>query len=297
MRNGLGNAVIAYVMWGLLPLYWKLFEDVPAGEILSHRIVWSFVFMVALVAIQTRWGDMAGVFKNRAALLTLVASSLLIAANWLIFIWAVNNGHVVETSLGYYITPLLNVLLAVLFLREKPNRGQWLAVALAGAAVLLIAFDYGIFPWVSVSLAGTFGLYGLAKKKIKQDASIGLFAETAIVVPLALLYWAYLGADGSAKAWMLPAGTIVELLVAGVATALPLLFFAKAAGKLSLSTLGFVQYIGPTIQLALSAFVFKETITPALIVGFAIIWTAIAVYAASSVRAARTVTPRTSGAG
>ncbi|MFC5405284.1 EamA family transporter RarD [Cohnella soli] len=289
MRNGMGNAVAAYVMWGLLPLYWKWFEAVPAGEILSHRIVWSFVFMIVLIALQRRWGDIVAVFRNRSALLPLVASSLLITANWLIFIWAVNNGHVVETSLGYYITPLLNVLLAVLFLREKPNRGQWLAVAMAGAAVLLIAADYGSFPWVSLSLAGSFGLYGLAKKKIKQDASISLFTETAIVVPLALLYWAILGAKGTAVAWTQPMGTVIGLLAAGAATALPLLFFAKAAGKLSLSTLGFVQYIGPTIQLGLSAFVFKEPITPALAVGFTIIWAAIVVYAVSSVRAARTV--------
>jgi chloramphenicol-sensitive protein RarD len=287
MNNGLINAIIAYIMWGVLPLYWKLFENVPAGEILSHRVVWSFVFMGILVAVQRRWGDMKRIVANRSLLLSLTASGLLIAINWLIFIWAVNNGHVVETSLGYYLNPLLNVLLAVVFLHEKPNRGQWLAIVIAGVAVLIIAIDYGRFPWVAISLAVSFGLYGLAKKKIKQDASVGLFSETAVVLPIALGYWIYLAIVGKATAWTLPAPMFFELLLSGVVTALPLLFFARAAARMSLSTLGFVQYIGPTIMLILSVFVFKETVSPVLLVGFALIWTALVVYAAASMRATR----------
>ncbi|MEI0736097.1 EamA family transporter RarD [Paenibacillus sp. JTLBN-2024] len=224
MNNGLINAIIAYIMWGVLPLYWKLFDHVPAGEILSHRVVWSFVFMGILVAVQRRWGDMKRIAASRSLLLALTASGLLIAANWLIFIWAVNNGHVVETSLGYYLNPLLNVLLAVFFLREKPNRGQWLAIAIAGAAVLIIAIDYGRFPWVAISLAASFGLYGLAKKKIVQDASRRLvvgdgcrFARRARLLDL-------FGRRGKATAWTLPASMFVELLLSGVVTALPLLF-------------------------------------------------------------------------
>ncbi|MDQ0724482.1 chloramphenicol-sensitive protein RarD [Paenibacillus sp. W4I10] len=287
MNNGLTNAIIAYIMWGVLPLYWKLFENVPAGEILSHRVVWSFVFMGIFVAVQRRWSDMKRILTSHSTLLSLTASGLLIAINWLIFIWAVNNGHVVETSLGYYLNPLLNVLLAVVFLHEKPNRGQWLAIAIAGVAVLIIAIDYGRFPWVAISLAVSFGLYGLAKKKIKQDASVGLFSETAVVLPVALGYWIYLAIVGKATAWTLPAPMFIELLLAGVVTALPLLFFARAAARMSLSTLGFVQYIGPTIMLILSVFVFKETVSPVLLVGFALIWTALIVYAAASMRATR----------
>ncbi|WP_145325101.1 EamA family transporter RarD [Paenibacillus xylanexedens] len=287
MNNGLINAIIAYIMWGVLPLYWKLFENVPAGEILSHRVVWSFVFMGILVAVQHRWGDMKRIVADRSLMLSLTASGLLIAINWLIFIWAVNNGHVVETSLGYYLNPLLNVLLAVVFLHEKPNRGQWLAIAIAGVAVLIIAIDYGRFPWVAISLAVSFGLYGLAKKKIKQDASVGLFSETAVVLPIALGYWIYLAIVGKATAWTLPAPMFFELLLSGVVTALPLLFFARAAARMSLSTLGFVQYIGPTIMLILSVFVFKETVSPVLLVGFALIWTALIVYATASMRATR----------
>ncbi|WP_336764614.1 EamA family transporter RarD [Paenibacillus sp. USHLN196] len=287
MNSGLINAIIAYIMWGVLPLYWKLFENVPAGEILSHRVVWSFVFMGILVAVQHRWGDMKRIVADRSLILSLTASGLLIAINWLIFIWAVNNGHVVETSLGYYLNPLLNVLLAVVFLHEKPNRGQWLAIAIAGVAVLIIAIDYGRFPWVAISLAVSFGLYGLAKKKIKQDASVGLFSETAVVLPIALGYWIYLAIVGKATAWTLPASMFFELLLSGVVTALPLLFFARAAARMSLSTLGFVQYIGPTIMLILSVFVFKETVSPVLLVGFALIWTALIVYATASMRATR----------
>lgn len=287
MNNGLVNAIIAYIMWGVLPLYWKLFNHVPAGEILSHRVVWSFVFMGILVAIQRRWGEMKRIMANRSQLLALTASGLLIAANWLIFIWAVNNGHVVETSLGYYLNPLLNVLLAVLFLREKPNRGQWLAIAIAGVAVLIIAIDYGRFPWVAISLAVSFGLYGLAKKKIKQDASVGLLSETAVVLPIALGYWIYLGVVGKTTAWTLPTPMFLELLLSGIVTALPLLFFARAAARLSLSTLGFVQYIGPTIMLVLSVFVFKESVSPVLLVGFGFIWIALIVYATASIRATK----------
>ncbi|WP_413407305.1 EamA family transporter RarD [Paenibacillus amylolyticus] len=287
MNSGLINAIIAYIMWGVLPLYWKLFENVPAGEILSHRVVWSFVFMGIFVAVQRRWSDMKRILTSRSTLLSLTVSGLLIAINWLIFIWAVNNGHVVETSLGYYLNPLLNVLLAVVFLHEKPNRGQWLAIAIAGVAVLIIAIDYGRFPWVAISLAVSFGLYGLAKKKIKQDASVGLFSETAVVLPVALGYWIYLAVVGKATAWTLPAPMFFELLLSGVVTALPLLFFARAAARMSLSTLGFVQYIGPTIMLILSVFVFKETVSPVLLVGFALIWTALIVYAAASIRATR----------
>ncbi|WP_427052361.1 EamA family transporter RarD [Paenibacillus sp. TC-CSREp1] len=287
MNNGLINAIIAYIMWGVLPLYWKLFNDVPAGEILSHRVVWSFVFMGILVAIQRRWSDVKRIWTSRSLLLPLTASGLLIAINWLIFIWAVNNGHVVETSLGYYLNPLLNVLLAVVFLHEKPNRGQWLAIAIAAVAVLIIAIDYGRFPWIAISLAASFGLYGLAKKKIKQDASVGLLSETAVVLPLALGYWIYLGIAGQTTAWTLPPTMFFELLLSGVVTALPLLFFARAAARMSLSTLGFVQYIGPTIMLILSIFVFKESVSPVLLGGFALIWTALIVYAAASMRAAK----------
>lgn len=294
MKSGLINAIIAYTMWGLLPLYWKLFETMPAGEILSHRIIWSFLFVAILIAVLRKWSDLKTAAASRSTLLSLTVSSLLITANWLIFIWAVNNGHVVETSIGYYLTPLLNVLLGVLFLREKPSKGQWLAIALAGAGVLFVAIDYGRFPWIAVSLALSFGLYGLAKKKVSLDSRTGLFTETAIVTPLALIYWIYLGASHTATAWSLSAGYLLLLLLAGAATALPLLFFAKAAKLLPLTTLGFVQYIGPSITLLLSVLVFDERISTVLLISFSLIWAALIVFAASSIRASKSPNPATS---
>ncbi|TXK84363.1 EamA family transporter RarD [Paenibacillus sp. N3.4] len=289
MKKGLWYAILAYTAWGLLPLYWKSFESLVAGEILSHRVIWSFVFMTVFLMIGSgRWNDIRKMVTNRKTMLLIGASSLLISSNWLIFIWAVNNGHVIETSLGYYITPLINVMLAVLFLKEKPSGSQWLAVALAGAGVLLATIDYGRFPWVSLTLASTFGLYSLVKKRVSYDATIGLAGETAFVFPLAVAYIIYLHLSHHDSAWSLPSLSFVLLLLSGVATALPLLWFAKAAARLPLSMLGFIQYIGPSITLLLSVFIFKEKFSPMLLISFSLIWTALIVYALASMRMART---------
>jgi len=295
MRKGLINAIIAYTIWGLLPLYWKWFEQMPAGEILSHRIIWSFVFVAGVIVVQKRWDELKVTVRNWRMLLPLIVSGVLITANWLIFIWAVNNGHVIETSIGYYLAPLINVVLAVLFLREKPTRGQWLAVAFAGAGVLLVAIDYGSFPWISMSLALSFGLYGLVKKGVKLDASFGLLTETAVVVPAALIYWSYLGVTHQDTAWSLSASSFILLLFSGAATALPLLLFAKAVRVLPLSMMGFIQYIGPTLTLILSVLVFKETVSSVMLVSFSLIWTALIIYTMASIRAVRTVKPIRSG--
>lgn len=288
MKKGLGYAIIAYIAWGLLPVYWKLFGSLMAGEILSHRVIWSFVFMVILIAAgKGRWQQLRSLLTNRKTLLLVGASSLLISTNWLIFIWAVNNGHVIETSLGYYITPLFNIMLAVLFLREKPTSAQWLAVAVAGIGVLIATVDYGRFPWVSLTLACTFGLYSLVKKRVSYDASIGLAGETAFVFPIALAYIIYLFTTHQDAAWTLPPLILILLLLAGAATALPLLWFAKAAAQLPLSMLGFIQYIGPSITLLLSVFVFKEKFSPVLMISFAFIWSALVVYALATMKLAR----------
>ncbi|SDN39863.1 chloramphenicol-sensitive protein RarD [Paenibacillus sp. yr247] len=289
MKKGLWYAILAYTAWGLLPVYWKSFDSLIAGEILSHRVIWSFVFMIILLTIgRSRWNEFRKMVTNGKTLLLIGVSSILISSNWLIFIWAVNNGHVIETSLGYYITPLINIMLAVLFLREKPSRSQWLAVALAGAGVLLATIDYGRFPWVSLSLAFSFGLYSLVKKRVSYDASIGLAGETAIVFPIAVAYIFYLHVSHHDSAWSLPPLSFVLLLLSGVVTALPLLWFAKAAARLPLSMLGFIQYIGPSITLLLSVFVFNEKFSPVLLISFSLIWTALIVYALASMRLART---------
>jgi len=285
MKKGLGYAIIAYTAWGLLPLYWKYFGSVAAGEILSHRVVWSFVFMALLLLGRRRqWGELKKITTNGKTALLVGISSILISTNWLIFIWAVNNGHVIETSLGYYITPMMNVLLGVFFLNEKPTRGQWFAIFLACAGVLFVAVDYGSFPWISLSLSGTFALYGLVKKRVAYDASVGLVGETAVVFPIAVAYLVYLHFAHQDTAWQLPPVSLTLLLLAGVATALPLLWFAKAAVRLPLTMLGFIQYIGPSITLLLSIFVFNETFTPVMLGSFSLIWTALIVYAWVSMR-------------
>lgn len=289
MKKGLWYAILAYTAWGLLPVYWRSFDSLLAGEILSHRVIWSFVFMAILLLIgKSGWTEFRKMVTNGKMLLQIGVCSILISSNWLIFIWAVNNGHVIETSLGYYITPLINIMLAVLFLREKPSRSQWVAVALAGAGVLLATIDYGRFPWVSLSLAFSFGLYSLVKKRVSYDASIGLAGETVIVFPIAVAYIAYLHFTHHDSAWTLPPISLALLLLSGVATALPLLWFAKAAARLPLSMLGFIQYIGPSITLLLSVFVFKEKFSPVLLISFSLIWTALIVYALASMRVART---------
>ncbi|MDD9266843.1 EamA family transporter RarD [Paenibacillus sp. GCM10023248] len=289
MKKGLWYAILAYTAWGLLPIYWKSFETLLAGEILAHRVTWSFVFMAILMLVgRGKMEQLRQMFTNRKTLAVVAASSILISSNWLIFIWAVNNGHVIETSLGYYITPLFNVMLAVLFLREKPSAGQWVAIALAAAGVLVATVDYGRFPWVSLSLAASFGVYSLVKKKVSYEATIGLAGETAVVFPIAVGYIIYLHLTHHEGAWSLPPVPFVLLLLSGAATAMPLLWFAKAAVRLPLSMLGFIQYIGPSITLILSIFVFKENFTPTLFISFTLIWGALIVYALASVRVART---------
>lgn len=284
MRSGMIQAIIAYTIWGLLPVYWSALDQMPAEEILSHRIIWSFVFVGGLIAIQRRWREIGSIMARWSKLFPLLLSGLLISVNWFVFIWAVNHGHVVETSIGYYLNPLVNVLLGVVFLQEKPTAGQWAAIGLAALAVLIVAVDYGQIPWISLVVAFSFGLYGLAKKRIRLDASVGLFMETMVIVPAALAHLAFLGAAGQSTAWTLPPGTLLLLLLSGLATALPLLLFARAAKHLTLTTLAFIQYIGPSLTLIVSIVVFKERITPVLMLAFGLIWLASAVYVATVVR-------------
>jgi chloramphenicol-sensitive protein RarD len=285
-KAGIGYAVLAYMIWGLLPLYWKLFESMSSWEVLAHRVLWSFVFVALIVTIAGRWKEVITTFSNRKTVLVVTASSLLISCNWLIFIWAVNNGHVIESSMGYYMNPLLNVVLAVVFLKERPRLGQWAAIGLALAGVLLITFSYGKFPWISVSLALTFGLYGLAKKKAPLDSMLALIGETVLVLPLGGLYLIYIQTTGQSTIGSLPDLSIVWLLLAGAATAIPLWAFAQATKRMSLTTLGFLQYIGPTISLTLGILVFHESFTQTHLMSFSLIWLALIVYTWSSTRKA-----------
>jgi chloramphenicol-sensitive protein RarD len=284
MNKGIVYGVLAYLLWGMLPLYWKLFLEVPAWEILGHRIVWSFVF-VGLVLIVTRgWKLMRAPMAERKKLIAVIFCSLVISANWLLFIWAVNAGRVLETSLGYYINPLINVAFGVLFLKEKMKLGQWIAIGLATIGVAIMTVKYGQVPWIAITLAFTFALYGLAKKVAGVDSMIGLAWETMLVMPLSLGYLLLIHAQGTDTAFDLSGGRFFLLTLSGVATVLPLYWFAQATQRLTLSTIGFLQYLAPSTSLLLAVFLFKEPFTLTHLYSFGFIWSALVVFTFSSFR-------------
>ncbi|MDR2005990.1 MAG: EamA family transporter RarD [Acidaminococcales bacterium] len=281
-RNGLLSAVFAFTIWGLFPVYWKLLGAVPAGEILAHRILWSFVFMRLLVAAMGMSdGFRSGLCKFREKkFLFVAAAAVLISANWFIFIWAVNKGRVLETSLGYYINPLVSVLLGVVFLRERMNFWQKLAVALAVLGVGNLTARFGAVPWISLSLAFSMGLYGLCKKKAGMNAFISITLETFLLAPLAVIYLGGLYYRGEGFLPDLSLTTLL-LLSGGAVTAIPLILFANGANKLPLSTLGLTQYVCPTITFFLGVSLYGEPFTDAHLVSFALIWLALAVFSLS----------------
>ncbi|WP_123042871.1 EamA family transporter RarD [Cohnella candidum] len=282
MKQGIVYAVLSYLAWGLLPLYWRLFQEMPAWEVLAHRVVWAFVFVALLVTAGKQWKPLKKVVSDKRSRIAVALCSVFISANWLIFIWAVNNDHVVETSLGYYMNPLISILMAVVFLKERLSVGQWIAIGLAGTGVVVMAVEFGSLPWVSLSLAVSFALYGLAKKAVKLDALLGLTWETMIVLPVALIYLVFVQTQGTGTFTELPVLKMLFLLLAGPATALPLFWFAKATRVLPLSLVGFIQYIAPTTSLLLAIFVFDEPFESSQFISFAFIWLALIVYSAAS---------------
>lgn len=267
-------AVATYVMWGLFPLYWPLLKRSGALEILAHRMVWSAVIGVALVAVLApRW---RAKFASRRTRLFVFAASATIAVNWGTYIWAVNNGHVTEAALGYYINPIFSILLGVIVLGERLVPIQWAAIALAAVAVVILTVEVGRLPWVAVALAGSFGIYGLIKKQISLDAATSFAAESVILSLPAAAYLTWLSAHGG-DFIREGAGYSVLLMSTGVVTAAPLLLFSWAAPRISLSTMGMIQYIGPTLQFILGVFVFHEHMSPARWSGFILVWIALVV--------------------
>jgi chloramphenicol-sensitive protein RarD len=289
MNQGVVYAAAAYLSWGLLPLYWKLFQQMAAWEILAHRIVWSVVFVGLLLVSTRRWRQMWGGVSRPKEKAAILLSSLFISGNWLIFIWAVNSGHVLETSLGYYINPLINVLFGVLFLKERMRLSQWAAIALAAVGVSIITVQYGRIPWVAITLALSFACYGLTKKVVKLDSMISLAWETLIVFPVSLLYLVVLHASGSDTASLLSGWQWALLTLSGVATALPLYWFAQATKTLPLSMVGFIQYLAPSTSLLLAIFVFGEPFTTTHFISFGCIWTALVVFTVGTLRKKPTV--------
>jgi chloramphenicol-sensitive protein RarD len=277
-------AVSAFLIWGISPIYWKALRAVPAFEIILHRIVWSFFFLVPLIIVMRRWKDFIDVLKNYRTLLILLFTALIIGANWLLYIWAVNNDQLLQASLGYYINPLVNVVLGMVFLKERLRPLQILAVLLATAGVLYLTISYGEFPWIALTLAVSFGLYGLIRKVAPVGSLVGLTVETLLLSIPALVYLFYLESHGAGS--FLRVSLKLDLLLMGcaIATATPLLFFTLGARRLYLSTVGLLQYIAPSCMFVLAVFLFREPFSKAQVVTFVFIWTALAIYSTDSAR-------------
>jgi chloramphenicol-sensitive protein RarD len=277
-RRGFLFGVAAYAMWGLFPLYWRLLEPAGAVEILAHRIVWSLVTMVVLTLALRRGAAFRAIVHDRRVLVLLLVASVVISVNWGGFIYGVNHDRVVEVSLGYFINPLVTVLLGVLVLGERLRPRQWLAIGIATVAVLVLTIDYGHPPWLALLLAGSFGTYGLAKKKADVEAVPSLTFETLVLAPVALGYLVWLTASGHSHFTGHGAGHVVLLASTGLVTAVPLISFGSAAIRIPMTTLGLLQYMTPTIQFLLGLLVFHESMTPVKWVGFAMVWLALAIF-------------------
>jgi chloramphenicol-sensitive protein RarD len=282
-RSGLIAGVAAFATWGLIPIYWKLLSNLPALEILAHRFVWTTVFLIGLLSFQQRWPEVREATRSRRALLYCFASGLAISVNWLFFIWAVNVGRVIETSLGYFMTPLVNVLFGALFLRERLTRWQLGSVLLALVGVLNLTLGYGKFPWLAITLCISFGLYGLLRKKSGVRPIPGLFLETTLLTPLAAGYLIYLlragGSALSSASWSF----VLLLISTGIVTGLPLVWFGHAARHLRLTTLGFLQYLSPSCSFFLGVFLYHEPFTRAHLVTFIFIWIALVIFTAEAI--------------
>ena len=282
-RRGFLLGVAAYSMWGVFPLYWTLLEPAGAIEILAHRVAWSLVVMVALVVLLRRGSQLRAILRSPRLLALLTVASVVIGLNWGGFIWGVNNHRVVEVSLGYFINPLVTVLLGVVVLGERLRPAQWVAIGLAGLAVLGLTLDYGHPPWIAFLLACSFGTYGLAKKKANVEAVESLTFETMVLTPVALGYLIWLSRDGGAT---FGSGVGHSLLLAstGLVTAIPLICFGAAAIRVSMTTIGLLQYLAPTIQFALGILFFHEEMTTAKWVGFILVWLALVLFTSEALR-------------
>lgn len=287
MNKGILYAAGAYIFWGLLPLYWKALHVVPAGQILSHRIVWSLFFVALVLTARRQWGWLRGALRRPRVILTFALSGTLLGVNWFIYIWAVNAGHIVETSLGYFINPLVNVLLGYLVLKERLRPAQWLALSVALAGVLYLTFSHGAFPWIALTLAFTFGTYGLIRKTAPLNSAEGLFIETAVLFLPAFGYLLLMESRNAGA--FAHAGTAITLLLAGagIVTSIPLLLFAAGARRITLTTLGLLQYIAPTLQFLIGVLVYHEAFGLTQLIGFGLVWLALILYTIETLIVAR----------
>ncbi|REL28671.1 EamA family transporter RarD [Thalassotalea euphylliae] len=284
-NSGIINALAAYFMWGLAPMYFKALTAVGATEILIHRVVWSTLLLLVIVVAIGKWQPFVKTLTNKKVVASLAVTATLLGSNWYIFIWAVNNDHLLDASLGYYINPIFNVALGMIFLGERLRKWQGVAVALAIVGVLIQVAVLGTIPMISLVLAATFGIYALVRKKLHIDSFVGLLIESLLLLPVALLGWLFFVSSDTSNmlnnSWSLN----TMLLMAGVITTAPLLCFTAAAKRLTLATLGFFQYIGPSIMFMLATFYYQEVLAPAKLATFACIWAALVIYSVDSLRA------------
>jgi chloramphenicol-sensitive protein RarD len=275
MNKGILKGIAVYILWGFFPIYWKMLHQVPALQVIGNRIVWSFLLMAAVLFFTHQWTS----FRLAAASPRIIGiysiAAVLLTINWLVYVWGVNSGFIVETSLGYFINPLVSVMLGVFFLHERLRITQWIPIVIAALGVAYLTYAYGRLPWIALTLAFTFGFYGLVKKLAPLGAMYGLTLETGIVFPIALVYLLVVGLRGSGA--FLQEGPLTTLLLigAGPVTTVPLLLFASAAKEIPLTIVGLLQYIAPTLQFLIGVFIYKESFDRSLLVGFIIIWIAL----------------------
>ncbi|TXT36957.1 MAG: chloramphenicol-sensitive protein RarD [Comamonadaceae bacterium] len=278
MNTGVLYAALAYTCWGLFPIFFKQLSHVNAFEVVMHRMVWSLLFLVCVLAVLKRWAWLRELLRQPRVLAAFALSALLLSANWSVYVWAVHNAHVVDASLGYFILPLVNVAFGFIFLKERPRPGQWLAVAVAATGVLWLALQAGRLPWVALVLAFTFGFYGLLRKVATLGALEGLTLETLLLAPFAaglLVWWTWHGQGALVQGDM---ATLGWLLLAGPLTAVPLLLFAAGARRIPMATLGILQYISPSLQMLVGVWLYGEAFESARFAGFGLVWSALVIY-------------------
>jgi len=289
---GVSYTLGAFMLWGFLPLYWKALKQVSSPQILAHRILWAFVFVLVLVLIRRRWHDIRRSMSSKKNWITSSASAFFIGINWFLYVWAVNANHIVETSMGYFINPLISVLLGILFLKERLGFWQGVSVLLALSGVFYMTFMYGQFPWIAITLAVCFGTYGLLRKIAGVDSVTGLLVETALLSPIVVTYLVIQAVIGK-SAFGTASVTIHFLLIfSGVVTALPILWFAHGTRRIPLSMVGFIQYVAPSLQLVIAVMIFREPFTRTHLVSFSLIWVALLLFTLSHTSWMQRIEPR-----
>lgn len=278
MNKGILSGIGAYALWGFFPIYWKYLHDVPALQVIGHRIGWSFLLLILVILVSGQWQEFRSAISQPKVIGIYLIAGILLSINWLVYVWGVNAGFIVETSLGYFINPLLSVSLGVIFLRERLRPAQWIPVSIAAIGVIYLTIIYGRLPWIALSLAFSFGFYGLVKKLAPLGSLHGLTLETGVVFPAALVYLWIVEANGSGA--FLHDSTLIDILLigAGAVTTIPLLMFASAAKQIPLTVIGLLQYIAPTLQFLIGIFIYKEPFDRSHLIGFGIVWVALVIF-------------------